>query len=170
LDVDLAELSLGQRLAASSGVDLKQINTSSESDLDEDKPTNTKRKSGNKSSSAVPVQSLARTLIQAFHSSDSGLLEICLAHSDETLIRNTVKKLPPQLVVPLLNACVERLSRGGRAANMKGRGGGASSQRGMSLIKWIKATLTVQSGHLLTVSRNIIWNIQIIPDNFSSDT
>lgn len=168
LDVDLAELSLGQRLAAASGADTKQGNAS-ESDLEDDKPGNSKRKSGIKSSSTVPVQSLARTLIQALHSSDSGLLEVCLAHSDETLIRNTVKKLPPQLVVPLLNACVERLGRGGRAANMKGRGGGASSQRGMSLIKWIKATLTVQSGHLLTVSDDISWKLRFI-ENRHPDT
>jgi len=90
-------------------------------------------------------------LIQALHSSDSRLLETCLAHSDNTLIRNTVQRLPPQLAVPLLNACVERLSRGARANNMKGGGGGASSQRGMALTTWVKAVLTIHSGHLMTM-------------------
>ena len=154
LDVDLAELSLGKRLATVSGVEPKLGNPLFDSDEEDNKPMRSadgKRKVDSKISPAVPLQSLARTLIQALHSSDSGLLELCLAHSDETLIRNTVRRLPPQLVVPLINACVERLGRGSRAAKMKGRGGGASSQRGMSLIRWIRATLIIQSGHLLTV-------------------
>lgn len=91
-------------------------------------------------------------LIQALHSLDNGLLESCLTHSDELLIRNTVTRLPSQLAVPLLNACVERLGRGSRGNNAKGRGSGASAQRGMALIKWVKAVLTIHSGHLMTVS------------------
>jgi U3 small nucleolar RNA-associated protein 5 len=63
------------------------------------------------------------------HSSDTRLLETCLAHSDQTLIRNTVRQLPPQLAVPLITACVERLGRGARAGSMKGGGGGASEPR-----------------------------------------
>jgi len=34
---------------------------------------------------------------------------------------------------------------------MKGGGGGASSQRGISLIAWVKVVLTVHSGHLMTM-------------------
>ena len=34
---------------------------------------------------------------------------------------------------------------------MKGGGGGASSQRGISLIAWVKVVLIVHSGHLMTV-------------------
>ena len=101
---------------------------------------------------AVPASSLTRTLIQALHSSDTRLLETCLAHSDATLIRNTVRRLPPQLAVPLVSACVERLGRGARGNNLKGGGGGASSQRGTALINWVKAVLTTHSGHLMTVS------------------
>ncbi|KIJ07020.1 hypothetical protein PAXINDRAFT_164639 [Paxillus involutus ATCC 200175] len=135
LDADLAELSLGQRLTALNSTDA--ANKGSESD--------------NGSPNIVPAHSLTRTLIQALHSSDSRLLETCLAHSETALIRNTVTRLPPQLAIPLLLACVERLGRGARAANMKGGGGGASSQRGMVLITWVKTTLTVHSGHLMTV-------------------
>ena len=147
LQVDLAELSLGQRL--------KAVENTADSG-EEDKPASGKsrsKKSAKVDVSSIPANSLTRTLIQALHSSDSRLLEMCLAHSDPTLIQNTVQRLPPQLTVPLITACVERLSRGSRAANMKGGGGGASSQRGMGLITWIKTVLAVHAGHLMAVSR-----------------
>ncbi|KAJ7480156.1 WD40-repeat-containing domain protein [Mycena galericulata] len=157
LDVDLAELSLGQRLTALSG-DARPITSS---DSDDEAGTATKKKTGPRTAnesdgnvqdaSVVPANSLTRTLIQALHSSDTRLLETCLAHSDQTLIRNTVRRLPPQLAVPLITACVERLSRGARAGNMKGGGGGASSQRGTALIVWVKTVLAVHSGHLMTM-------------------
>ncbi|KAJ7785780.1 WD40-repeat-containing domain protein [Mycena metata] len=153
LDVDLAELSLGQRLTALSG-DARPV-SSSDSD-DEAGTTNPKSKAAGKGArvrdaNVVPANSLTRTLIQALHSSDTRLLETCLAHSDQTLIRNTVRRLPPQLAVPLITACVERLGRGARAANMKGGGGGASSQRASALIMWVKTVLAVHSGHLMTM-------------------
>lgn len=155
LDVDLAELSLGQRLTALSGGDgAAGRNIASDSDV-EDAEAATSRRSGKQKKrevpAVVPANSLTRTLIQALHSMDSRLLETCLAHSDQTLIRNTIRRLPPQLAVPLLTACVERLSRGARAANMKGGGGGASSQRGTGLLAWVKAVLAIHSGHLMTV-------------------
>jgi len=154
LDVDLAELSLGQRLTALSGVNVRPTSD----DSGDETPPNTKytKKSLNNKTqnelSVVPANSLTRTLIQALHSSDSRLLETCLAHSDQSLIRNTVRRLPSQLAVPLITACTERLGRGARAGNMKGGGGGASSQRGSALIVWVKTVLAVHSGHLMTVS------------------
>lgn len=151
LDVDLAELSLGQRLTALSGEPNGAASTSS-SDSEDGEDGVLKRNAKSKTDEGtVPANSLTRTLIQALHSSDSRLLETCLTHSDPTLIRNTVRKLPPQLAVPLLTACVERLGRGARAGNMKGGGGGASSQRGTGLITWVKTVLTIHSGHLMTV-------------------
>ncbi|KAJ7071386.1 WD40-repeat-containing domain protein [Mycena amicta] len=149
LDVDLAELSLGQRLTALSGE--ARPGSSSDSDDDGKKKPAAKRDRATQDGGAVPANSLTRTLIQALHSSDTRLLETCLAHSDQTLIRNTVRRLPPQLAVPLITACVERLGRGARAANMKGGGGGASSQRGSTLIVWVKTVLSVHSGHLMTM-------------------
>lgn len=149
LDTNLAELSLGQRLSALNGADVE--NKGSDSDNDEQTGASSRPDRQPDSPNVVPAHSLTRTLIQALHSSDSRLLETCLAHSDAALIRNTVRRLPPQLALPLLLACVERLGRGARAANMKGGGGGASSQRGTVLITWIKTTLTVHSGHLMTV-------------------
>jgi len=87
-------------------------------------------------------------LIQALHSSDTRLLEMCLTHSDPTLIRNTVRRLPPQLAIPLIASCVERL---GKRNNVKGGGGGASSQRGSSLVAWVKTVLVIHAGHLMTI-------------------
>ncbi|KAG6837912.1 hypothetical protein H0H93_013065 [Arthromyces matolae] len=148
LDVDLAELSLGQRLTALSGEAERQ---GSESDDEVAPKAKSSKRKSNSESTLVPANSLTRTLIQALHSSDTRLLETCLAHSDQSLIRNTVRNLPPQLAVPLITACVERLGRGARAGNMKGGGGGASSQRGAGLITWVKTALTVHSGYLMTV-------------------
>ena len=112
----------------------------------------TSKKQAKSDISVIPANSLTRTLIQALHSSDSRLLEMCLTHSDPILIRNTVRRLPPQLAIPLITACVDRLGRGARAANMKGGGGGASSQRGMGLLTWLKTVLAIHTGHLMTVS------------------
>ncbi|KAF9258591.1 NUC189-domain-containing protein [Marasmius fiardii PR-910] len=151
LDVDLAELSLGQRLTAMTGVDALQEDDSADEDDANQQSRKQKGKRIQKELSLVPAASLTRTLIQALHSSDSKLLETCLAHSDAALIRNTVRRLPPQLAVPLLAACVERLGRGARGGNMKGGGGGASSQRGTSLITWVKVVLSVHSGHMMTM-------------------
>lgn len=159
LDADLAELSLGQRLTAVQGVDSRAPGSDSESEAEDAAVPNGKPRKG-APADAVPASSLTRTLIQALHSSDSRLLETCLAHSDPTLIRNTVRRLPPQLAVPLVTACVERLSRGARGNNMKGGGGGASSQRGTALINWVKAVLTTHSGHLMTVCLHLCQHLQ----------
>lgn len=152
LDVDLAELSLGQRLTALSDPADAQNRSSSDSEDDAARgPSSSKRKASSEIPSKVPAGSLTRTLIQALHSSDARLLEMCLAHSDEALIKNTVRRLPAQLAVPLISACVERLGRGARASNMKGGGGGASSQRGSALVSWVRVVLASHSGHLMTV-------------------
>jgi U3 small nucleolar RNA-associated protein 5 len=97
--------------------------------------------------------SLTRTLTQALHSSDTRLLESVLAHSSQTLINTTVRRLPPQLAVPLLTACVERLNRGARAGTGKGRGdgSGASAPRGNLMVKWIRAVLVGHTAHLMAV-------------------
>ncbi|KAL0950633.1 hypothetical protein HGRIS_007423 [Hohenbuehelia grisea] len=153
LDADLAELSLGQRLAVMSGPAAGDDGSDSDAS---DAPRQGGKKSRarqavERSADLAPATSLTRTLIQALHSSDARLLETCLAHSNRTLINNTVRRLPPQLAVPLVTACVERLGRGGRGSTMRGGGGGASSQRGTALITWVKAVLTMHSGHLMTM-------------------
>jgi U3 small nucleolar RNA-associated protein 5 len=156
LDIEIAELSLGQRLSALQGED---ATPESDSDDGSEKDAgNQKKRTATKKSqhelSVVPAASLTRTLIQALHSHDLKLLETCLAHSDSSLIQNTIQRLPSQLAVPLITACVERLGRGARGGNMKGGGGGASAQRGATLVTWIKTTLMVHSGHLMTAGRS----------------
>lgn len=154
LEVDLAELSLGQRLAAVTDIDVHPFSDSEGEGIGRSKSQSAikKEKSG---LDTIPANSLTRTLIQALHSSDTKLIETCLAHSNPDLIRNTVKRLPSQLAVPLLNACVERLGRGARAANMKGGGAGASTQRGITLVTWVKTVLAVHTGYLMTVSSGL---------------
>lgn len=150
LDAELAEMSLGQRLTALTGEETA-AHVARGSD-DEEGPSKASQKAERIAIQAVPASSLTRTLIQALHSSDSGLLETCLAHTNATLIQNTVKRLPPQLAVPLVTACVERLGRGKRVGRGKGGGGGAGAQRGTGLVRWVRAVLVVHGGHLLTVS------------------
>jgi U3 small nucleolar RNA-associated protein 5 len=155
LDAELAELSLGQRLAVPAST-IK----------DDDPVSGSKKKKPDAPASkpaddegAPPIRmttdaiSLTRTLTQALHSSDTRLLESVLAHSSQTLINNTVRRLPPQLAVPLLTACVERLNRGARAGTGKGRGdgSGASAQRGTLMVRWIRAVLVGHTAYLMTV-------------------
>ncbi|KAI5124479.1 hypothetical protein M0805_008361 [Coniferiporia weirii] len=156
LDADLAELSLGQRLAAVTevaGENEATSNRRSGSDIEDGSWPNRreKRRRERAVAATVPAHSLTRTLIQALHAGDTSLLEACLTHSDEVLVRNTVARLPPQLAIPLLTACVERLGRGARGNGLKGRGGGASAQRGMALVKWVRAVLTIHGGYLMTM-------------------
>jgi hypothetical protein len=139
LDVDLAELSLGQRLTALNPPAQKR---SEAENSDSDNP---KRQTARASRFEQPNSiTLARTLIQALHSTDTKLLETCLAYSDSTLIMQTVQRLPSQLAVPLLGACVQRL----------GRTTAPSSQRAAVLVRWIRTVLVVHSGHLMTVRAN----------------
>ena len=149
LDTEMAELSLGQRLRATQRGEDAQI---SSSDSDSDAQTTKKGKKGRDAATIeVPTESLSRTLTQALHSSDAKLLEGCLRHSDPAIIQNTVIRLPPQLAVPLLQACVDRLARGRGGNTGRSRGSAASAQRGTVMIAWIKVVLVVHSGHLMTV-------------------
>lgn len=130
LDVDLAELSLGQRLTAISGNAAQ--NGAASDDEDGEQSAQPPQEDNIRT---VPAASLTRTLIQALHSSDAGLLETCLGHTNANVIQNTVRRLPPQLAVPLVTACVERLGRGKRVGKGKGGGAGAGAQRGTALLR-----------------------------------
>ncbi len=136
LDVDLAELSLGQRLTA------LEPPTSRVAEAERSDSDDPERAAAPASRTERPNSvTLTRTLIQALHSTDTNLLEMCLTYSDPTLITQTVQRLPPQLAVPLLGACVQRL----------GRTAAPGSQRATVLVRWVRAVLVVHSGHLLTV-------------------
>ena len=140
LDVDLAELSLGQRLTA---LDPLASRPADAENSDSDDPErSTARTIGTDRPNSI---TLTRTLIQALHSTDTKLLETCLMYGDPTLITQTVQRLPPQLAVPLLGACVQRL----------GRTSAPGTQRAAVLVRWIRAVLVVHSGHLMTVCSTI---------------
>ena len=136
LDVDLAELSLGQRLTALDPLASRPADAENSESDDLGRPT--ARTIGTDQPNSF---TLTRTLIQALHSTDTKLLETCLMYSDPTLITQTVQRLPPQLAVPLLGACVQRL----------GRTSAPATQRAAVLVRWIRAVLVVHSGHLMTV-------------------
>jgi U3 small nucleolar RNA-associated protein 5 len=157
IDPETAELTLGERLLTLHGPQATGVAHKSgkkkNADDEDDAQNNVE---------AVPVNSLSRTLIQALHSSDSRLLESCLAYSQPSIIRNTVQLIPSQLAIPLISACVERLGRGRRGANMKGGGGGASAQRGTALLVWIKAVLVIHSGHLMAVGLSFTYPVSVL--------
>jgi U3 small nucleolar RNA-associated protein 5 len=85
------------------------------------------------------------------HSSDAGLLEQCLSHSSSSLVTASVARLPSQLALPLIDACVLRLARGARGSSGKGGGGGASAQRATVLVAWIRAVLGAHGGYLMSM-------------------
>jgi U3 small nucleolar RNA-associated protein 5 len=133
-DVDMADLSLGERLLA---VPNGQVNGDSKKSTEG--PAN--------------AASLTRLLVQALHTSDPALLTLCLSHRDPTLIRNTIRKMPVQLALPLLKACVERLGQG---KNINRRGGGRGSaqseQHARGTVEWVKGVLVERGSILMTVS------------------
>lgn len=131
-DVDMADLSLGERLLAVPAA--AQANGTA--------------------AAAEPANaaSLVRILVQALHTSDPALLTLCLSHRDPVLIRNTVRKLPAQLALPLLKACVERLGQGkGMNRRGGGRGNVQNEQQGRGTVEWVKGVLIERGNILMTM-------------------
>ncbi|CAK9781923.1 hypothetical protein CC85DRAFT_303686 [Cutaneotrichosporon oleaginosum] len=131
-DVDMADLTLGERLLAAP--------TGPQPNGDAAAPP---------AKGATTAASLTRLLVQALHTSDPALLTLCLSHRDPVLIRNTVRKLPVDLSLPLVKACVERLGQG-KGANRRGggRGGAQNEQQGRGTVEWVKGVL-IERGHIL---------------------
>lgn len=90
--------------------------------------------------------SLASSLTQALHSGDHSLLTSCLVHSDPVLIRTTVRRISGPLAVRLLEACVERLNRGGVKSK-----GALGSGRARGIVEWIHQTLTFHTAYLMSL-------------------
>ncbi|KAM0746073.1 hypothetical protein T439DRAFT_384341 [Meredithblackwellia eburnea MCA 4105] len=97
----------------------------------------------------VPSTSLATTLLQALHSTDVPLLESCLAHHSESLILDTVRRIPRgKLVLVLLEELVERLARRGGARGGRGRG----------LVRWIPSLVhRLSTLHASLASRLVLY-------------
>lgn len=102
------------------------------------------------------TQSLTRLLLQALHTSDPSLLTLILTspqNSTPGMIRNTIRKLPASMALPLLKACVERLGKGrGFERRGGGRGGGLSGKEGGCVVAWIRGVLVERGSILMTVS------------------
>ncbi|ORY25733.1 hypothetical protein BCR39DRAFT_471127 [Naematelia encephala] len=139
-DVHLADLSLGERLLALPN-GAPQVNGS-------DKP----KPADDLIDGPVNAASLTRLLVQALHTSDPALLNVCLNYRDPKLIRNTIRKMPPQMALPLLKACVERLGQG-KGANTRGggRGVGQNEQQGRGTVAWVKGVLVERGALLMTM-------------------
>lgn len=106
------------------------------------------------------TQSLTRLLLQALHTSDPSLLTLILTspqNATRGMVRNTIRKLPASMALPLLKACVERLGKGrGFERRGGGRGGGLSGKEGGCVVAWIKGVLVERGSILMTVSGDLL--------------
>ncbi|GAA5954910.1 hypothetical protein JCM3765_007808 [Sporobolomyces pararoseus] len=166
LDVDMAEPTLADRLKAlnvsqkkqrrkaalaakkaSVGADDVEVASESSGSEDIDDSDEDDEDEDDEALSRVPATTLTTTLVQALHSSDAPLLESCLTHSNPQLVRSTVKRLPSgSLVLSLLEALVERLGK-----EKRGKDGMASVKRARALVGWLRETLIVHVGFLVTI-------------------
>lgn len=92
-----------------------------------------------KRSGPPAADSLAQMLIQALHSQDDTLLEDVLRHGrkKESVMKNTVKRLPVTLAIPFLKELVHKME--------------ATPWRGEHLVLWIKHILSAHMAYLMTV-------------------
>ncbi|KAF9411819.1 WD repeat-containing protein 43 [Podila epigama] len=96
-----------------------------------------KSKQTNKKYATPKANSLQQMLIQALHSNDLQLLEACLMFRNETVIRNTIRRMPTAYVVPFLTQVIHKFQQ--------------KPNRGEALLEWIKAVLLVHTAYLMTV-------------------
>ncbi|KAJ9111623.1 hypothetical protein QFC19_000979 [Naganishia cerealis] len=147
---DMADLTLGERLALQDPGAHPNASTKTH-------PGNTAAAEANTGNSLGPqnAQSLTRLLLQALHTSDPQLLSMILtspSNASPTLIRNTIRKLPTSMALPLLKACVDRLGKG-KAFNKRGggRGGGLNEKQGLVVVAWIRGVLVERGNVLMTI-------------------
>ena len=81
------------------------------------------------------ADSVSKMLVQAIRSQDSQLLEEALA--SRAVIKNTISKLPANLVVPFLQELVKRVRE--------------KPTRIMDLVPWIRSTLVIHMAYLASV-------------------
>ncbi|XP_041353730.1 WD repeat-containing protein 43-like [Gigantopelta aegis] len=89
------------------------------------------------SAKAPPVaNNFALLLTQGLTSNDSKILNHVLQKTGDRLLKNTIKKLPITMIIPLM----QELSR-----RMQG-----SPQSGSNTVKWIKTVLAIHTSYLIT--------------------
>ncbi|ODM89696.1 WD repeat-containing protein 43 [Orchesella cincta] len=87
------------------------------------------------SGSLPSASNLSHLLSQGLHSKDSRILQSVLCRWDENIISSTVRSLPVQLIIPLLN-------------EIKGMLAG-KAQQNHSLLKWLKNIFQIHSAFLM---------------------
>ena len=163
---DLADLTLGERLAvlepdhAPSGArSERRARKPDGGDADDVEEEEEEGQDGGQKLGPQSTQSLTRLLLQALHTSDPSLLTLILTspqNSTPGMIRNTIRKLPASMALPLLKACVERLGKGrGFERRGGGRGGGLSGKEGGCVVAWIRGVLVERGSILMTVSSRL---------------
>lgn len=153
---DLADMTLGERLAVldpSSAPGGASANSTRQAGATEKLKEDDEPLQANLAPQTA--QSLTRMLLQGLHTSDPQLLSLILTstvNSTPALIRNTVRRLPASMALPLLKACVDRLGKG-RAFGRRGggRGGGLNERQGSCVVAWIRGVLVERGSVLMTV-------------------
>ena len=103
------------------------------------------------------AESLVKMLVQALHSDDNSLLEECLNTTNETVVRNTVKRLPTQYVVPFLTKTIHKFQ--------------AKPSRGVMLVPWIKTIILIHTSYLMSIpdlSKSLGGLYQLVDTRLSS--
>jgi U3 small nucleolar RNA-associated protein 5 len=87
---------------------------------------------------------LAHVLCQGLHSKDVRILHSVLSRWDENIVAATIRSLPVQLLVPLLNEI--KVLLGGKA------------QLNHSILKWLKSVFQIHSAYLMscTLSEDLL--------------
>ncbi|XP_070571108.1 WD repeat-containing protein 43-like isoform X2 [Ptychodera flava] len=80
------------------------------------------------------ADSLVKLLTQGLRNQDDDILSKVLRHGNETLLKNTVKLLPVQLVLPFAEQLSRRINQ--------------NAERSVLLIRWVKAVLTLHTSYL----------------------
>lgn len=150
---EMADMTLGERLLA---LDPAAAAASAQQRAERAKEPEQDQAAAPQNLAPQSAQSLTRMLLQALHTSDPQLLSLILTssvNSTPVLIRNTVRRLPASMALPLLKACVDRLGKG-RAFGRRGggRGGGLNERQGSCVVAWIRGVLVERGSVLMTVS------------------
>lgn len=93
-------------------------------------------------SGSIRGNSMHSVLMQAIRTNDQTLLDTVLysrtaSEQSTTVLSNTVRNLPPQYVVPLLNLLVDKFKY--------------SPAHGLILVQWVKVILTEHLSYLMTI-------------------
>lgn len=96
------------------------------------------RPSGSSKDRSQPpkADTLATLLAQGLQSQDKTILNNVFQNTNEMVLRNTVKRLPVPVIVPLVLELSKRMH--------------GHAQSGHNLIKWVRVVLTVHTSYLMT--------------------